>query len=115
MLNDSEIRLLIVQTLSSYGWSPCDGYAICLKSFDSAVGKKEASVSLSKGDGFNRTLSGYFLSEGRNALEPSDVLIPIGADFETVRGLIERFATVTDRRVSETYAVRLYRSKPANW
>lgn len=101
---------IINQVLVESGWIPFGGAAIALKSFETAVGFKEAHAYLSKGDEFNRTLSGDYQSEGRNALESSCVLIPVGADAGTVRRLTEQFAKQADARVAQTYAARLLKS-----
>ena len=91
MTTKIDMHLIIIQVLIECGWTAYSGPAIGLKSFETATGVKEAQAYVSKGDEFNRTLSGDYQSEGRNALEASGVLIPVEADADTVRRLAQQF------------------------
>lgn len=107
-----DMHPIIKEVLVECGWTPFGGPAIAVKSFDTAVGAKEAVAWLSKGDEYNRTLSGDYHSEGRNALEACGVLIPVDADADTVRRLAQQFVEKVDSTVVQTYAAKLRRSAP---
>ncbi len=97
----------ILKALEMHGWVATSGAAIAQKTFQTAVGQKVAHAYLSSGDSFNRTLSGDYLSEGRNVLEPHGVLIPHAARFDMVVAHVSHFALSVDKVVAQTYAVRL--------
>lgn len=100
---------LITGVLKAKGWTIVDSTAIALKSYETAVGPKEAQAYLSRGDGYNVTLYGMYYSEGRNILEPRGQLIPVDADEATVLAAAERFAASVDTEVANSYAGRLLR------
>lgn len=101
------IRDIVAQALLAKGWSVSNSTAIALKSYDTAVGKKEAHAYVSQGDAYHITLFGAYYSEGRNILEPSGQLISILADEATVRAAAEFFAASVDNAVVTSYAGRL--------
>lgn len=101
---------IITQVLVECGWTAYSGPAIGVKFFVTAVGIKQAEAYLSKGDEFNRTLSGEYQSEGRNAMSASGVLIPVNADAGMVRRLAQQFAKQVDSAVAESYAARLHKT-----
>jgi hypothetical protein len=107
MNTTANMKSIVTEVLTQCGWSAFGGPALALKSFETAVGEKQAAVHLSAGDEFNRTLSGTYESEGRNALSASSILIPVNADQDTVRRLAAKFAKQVDDDVAQTYAVRL--------
>lgn len=102
-------QALVIAVLKAHGWTPVYGAAICIKSYETAVGKKEAHAYFSAGDGFNRTLSGDYLTEGRNALEPHCVLIPVNATDSEICHFTTQFAVNADAVVATTYAASLHR------
>ena len=93
----------ILKALEMHGWVATSGAAIAQKTFQTAVGQKVAHAYLSSGD----SLSGDYLSEGRNVLEPHGVLIPHAARFDMVVAHVSHFALSVDKVVAQTYAVRL--------
>ena len=100
---------LIQRELAESGWEILDqgqNTAVARRSFQTVVGKKEALVYLSKGDGFNYTLSGNYLSEGQNVLERG-VLIPAESDEAGVKRLTNEFSTQALAWIGNTYAMRL--------
>jgi hypothetical protein len=101
----------VQQILAENGWTCVYDSAIALKSFETAVGPKEAHAYLSAGDGFNYTISGDYLSEGRNALGGNSVLIPVKVRSEQLRYLVRQFSLKADATVSQTYAAKLHNSK----
>jgi hypothetical protein len=104
------MRTIIKQVLSEHGWTPIEEppyTGIGSKKFTTAVGKKTAMVSLGNGDGYNRTLAGFYQSEGRNALESQAILLPIGASDKDVRLLAIKFVTQNEAAIRQTYAMKL--------
>lgn len=97
----------IVAALESAGWSKSDGAAIATKSFDSLNVQKEAFAYLSRGDGFNRSLTFQYTSEGRNVAEADGVLIPVGASVERASELAEQAAARAEKSIRESYGVRI--------
>lgn len=102
--------------LEEHGWDVWglnESGAIARKEFQTAVGIKDAHAYLGPFDSerCNCTLSGEYLSEGRNQLESHSVLIPWDASPDDVRRLTTEFATGTDDVVGQTYAARLHASR----
>ncbi|PNG50398.1 MULTISPECIES: hypothetical protein [unclassified Variovorax] len=112
---DSAQHAQLIQTikgqLAAAGWKKESGTGVASKVFQTAVGPKVAHAYVSRGDGYNVTLSGDYQSEGRNALEPHGTLIPEGADEDAVRLLARKFAVNADQVISQTYAARLHQVK----
>ncbi|MNR71865.1 hypothetical protein D3C71_25440 [compost metagenome] len=107
---NKELVSQVVARLASHGWTPIEGgTAIARKTFDTAVGPKEALVYLtnSRDDDPNRTLQGDYQSEGRNVLEPHGVLLPKAAEPVMVDALVDKFVAGAERAVGESYAARL--------
>lgn len=105
-------RALIQQALRAAGWTDRQSPCLASKVFQTAVGPREALAYLTRGDGFNRTITGVYRSEGRNALEPHSVLVPVAACDDDVLRLAQAFATQADSAIGETYAMRL--ARPVN-
>lgn len=104
---------LIQRELAESGWEILDqgqNTAIAKKIFQTVVGRKEALVYLSKGDGFNLSLSGNYLSEGKNVLERG-VLIPVESNDAEVKRLAKEFSTQALAWIRDTYAMRLTQEK----
>ena len=107
------IAELIQRELTESGWETLDqgqNTAVARKSFQTVVGKKEALVYLSKGDGFNFSLSGNYLSEGQNVLERG-VLIPVESNEAEVKRLARDFSAQALAWIVDTYAMRLTQEK----
>lgn len=106
-------RLLITEYLVAGGWSAFDGPALATKSFETAVGDKEAVAWLQDWgkDSKSYTLYGEYQSEGRNALATSSVLIPKDATPDETRSLVAQFVSHADEAVADTYAARLHRPR----
>lgn len=97
----------VKNALEQHGWAPVAGTIFAKKTFQTAVGEKVASAWLTGGDSFNRTLSGDYLSEGRNVLESCGVLIPHAARFDMVLDYVSHFSKLVDDAIAGTYAVRV--------
>lgn len=102
-------KVAVTQVLSAHGWQILDSTAVAIKTYDTAVGPKEALAYLTKGDGYNVTLFGTYYSEGRNVLEAHGQLIPVDADEATALAAAERFAADADKHIGNSYAARLLR------
>ena len=98
----------VSDVLDANGWD-CSHDKVHLgrKAFATAVGIKEATVYLTPGDNYNRTLVGTYESEGRNILEPHSVLIPRIATLGEVQALARTFVKSVDVVVANSYAARL--------
>jgi len=105
-------RQAIVASLVACGWTALDSTAIARKSFDTAVGEKEALVFLQTwGDSPNFVVAGQYWSEGNNALSTSFIFIPKDASESEAQRLATVFAKKADAAVGDTYAMRLMRPR----
>ena len=108
---DQALRAAIVAQLVAAGWTALErSTAIAIKTYDTAVGQKDAHVYIADfGPGErNYVLQGEYYSEGSNVLSANGVLIPKDADLATAAALTERFAAGAERDVLASYAARLH-------
>jgi len=114
VMSKLDMDRVITNSLISRGWRPSVGAAIAVKTFETAVGPKDAHAYLEVGsrDGTHRALTGDYKSEGRNALEPRSVLIPKAAELAEVQSLAIQFAIEAEKVVSNTFAVTRHRPRP---
>ncbi len=108
--NTDELKVQVTALLAAAGWKPEPGTAIASKFYDTYVGPRQAQVYLSRGDEYNRTLSGQYYSEGRDATAACLKLIPHTATPEQVAHIVSRFMADMDATVAQTYAARLLRT-----
>lgn len=99
----------IVATLESLGWLRAEGAAIATKNFMAVDVQKSALAYISQGDGFNRTLSFEYISEGRNIAAADGVLIPVGSSAEDAAIFAAKAAEKAERSIQESYGVRMNR------
>ena len=107
---DQALRAAIVAHLVAAGWTALErSTAIAIKTYDTAVGPKDAHVYLADfGPGeTNYVLQGEYYSEGSNVLSARGILIPKDADPAAVTTLTERFAASAEHAVLDSYAARL--------
>jgi len=97
------------QHLVGLGWIGSDGTALASKSYQTAVGNKEALAYLADygKNSDNFLLTGEYWSEGRNCLSTVLIAVPKSAALETIPELVMQFAMETDKAVAGTYAARL--------
>lgn len=95
----------VTTRLTELGWSKVNGAAIATKSYLTAVGNKAAFVYLYRGN--CATITGDYLSEGRNILEPLARLIPLDADSNVINEAVDTFAASVDKAIGESYAMKL--------
>lgn len=107
------IRSAVLLVLTKNGWTAyAGGPALATKSFDSAVGPKEAVAWFPlrlRSDQLDITLSGVYYSEGCNILSAKSALIPVGATVEQATSLANVFCEAVEAAVGDSYAVRLLR------
>lgn len=105
----TNLRDSVSLRLQSHGWTSNGWTAVGSKSYDTAVGPKQAHAYLADyGPESNSILlNGDYQSEGRNQLDSTTVLIPRDADEATVNRMVEQFAKRVDAAVGQTYAARL--------
>lgn len=109
---EQALRSLVLEVLTATGWAANPGgSAVALKQYETAVGSKQAQAYLRTGHDYV-SLDGVYWSEGRNILESSGVLIPKTACSTQVRSLAGQFADRVERKVRESYAVRLLQDLP---
>jgi hypothetical protein len=108
-----QTRQLVLAILCAHGWMAHDGTAVAEKVLATAVGPKSAHAYLraSRDEYTAFVLSGQYWSEGNDALGGCSILIPRGADEDTVRVLALKFVAGADNLVAGTYAMRLMRSR----
>lgn len=104
------LRAAVTERLVVHGWTAVRPVALARKSYETAVGEKEALVYLADyGPECDCVLiSGDYQSEGRNALESHSVLLPRNADATQVQQLVAKFTQNADAVIAETYAARLF-------
>lgn len=102
--------------LIGFGWIGSDGTALARKSYQTAVGCKEALAYLADygKDSDNYLLTGEYWSEGRNCLSTTIVPVPKSVVLETIPELVMQFALEADKSVAETYAARLLATSMPN-
>lgn len=97
----------VMTALEAAGWSRNNGTAIASKTFDTLNIQKDAAAYLTQGDGFNRTLSFEFTSEGRNVTSADAALIPVGATAAQAAQLAGQAAAKAEQSIRASYGVRL--------
>lgn len=109
MLTREVIGNAVRRDLMDLGWVSEDGTVLARKSYQTAVGNKEALAYFADygKNSDNFLLTGEYWSEGRNCLSTVRVAVPKSVALETIPELVMQFALETDRAVSETYAARL--------
>jgi hypothetical protein len=108
MLSYEEVIAIVQQALVPLGWTPLTGHtAEATKTYETAVGPKEANLYISRGDEYNRTLYGDYQSEGRNVLA-CGTLIPVDASAEFVAALAAKWAAQAEADVDQSYARSLF-------
>jgi len=107
---DQALRAAIVAQLVAAGWTAIErSTAIAIKTYDTAVGPKDAHVYLADfgSSETNYVLQGEYYSEGSNVLSARGILIPKDAEPAAARTLTERFAAGAEQAVLDSYAARL--------
>jgi len=108
---DQALRAAIVAQLVAAGWTALErSTAIAIKTYDTAVGPKDAHVYLADfgSSETNYVLQGEYYSEGSNVLSARGILIPKNAEPAAVKTLTERFAVGAEQEILDSYAKRLY-------
>lgn len=98
-----------------HGWfmagKPLTARADVMKTFDTAVGPKDAFVLIHLRDG-EIGLHGYYQSEGRNILESSTLYVEVSKGPDAMRDCVARFVRDAEERIANSYAAKLLR-RPA--
>jgi hypothetical protein len=104
------LRTSVTAGLVEHGWTAVSPVALAIKSYQTAVGPKEAHTYLADyGPACECVLiSGDYQSEGRNALESHSVMLPRNADANQVKQLVAKFCQQAEAVIAETYAARLF-------
>jgi hypothetical protein len=108
-LNEA-LRAAVTERLVVHGWTAVSPVALAIKSYETAVGQKDAHVYLADYGSECEcvAISGDYQSEGRNALESHSVLLPRNADANQVQQLVAKFTQNADAVIAQTYAARLF-------
>lgn len=95
--------------LADAGWKNEDGTALARKSYQTAVGHKDALVYLADyKDSDSFILTGEYWSEGRNCLSAESVAIPKAASPDVIEQGVMQFVLKADAAIDRTYARGLY-------
>lgn len=97
--------------LASLGWNTKElsPYHSATKVYATAVGPKEAHAYVRfASDRPTACLSGEYWSEGRNTLSTCSQAIPL-EPIEALEVAVQAFSNEVDRKVADTYAMRLVR------
>ena len=107
--NKVMISALIVQRLCRHGWRPANGAALAMKTFETAVGLRNAFVYLADygADTVSYLIQGDYQSEGRNRLESCCVTLPKDASAVDIQKIATEFAVQAETAIEDTYAMRL--------
>ena len=104
---NQQVQKLAVKRLAAQGWvSDRLLTHVLSKEYASAVGNKRASARVDR-SGTGYWLSGEYWSEGGNILSCCSRTIPSSTDKEAVNSLVDAFLVDIEKRISESYAVRL--------
>lgn len=103
-----DIRQSVTDRLVALGWTRTNGTAIARKSYETAVGPKEALAYLQHWPEA-MVLAGEYWSEGSNILSTCTARFPLAGDNASLAAQVDAFVAEADRRVRESYAVRLLR------
>lgn len=108
---ERDLRATVGTLLSVHGWASTSGTAVATKSYETAVGVKQALAYLC-----GNMLQGDYQSEGRNALEPHFVPVDNDLSDDELAERVAFFALQADAVVADTYAARLHRpvDQPTN-
>lgn len=100
-------KAVLNQLAQQEGWHHANvfGLEFAVKSFDTAVGPKEANAVLRPSSDGGWWLSAHYTSEGRNVLSTCDVHIGSSDEIATV---VTQFASQIDEAVAQSYAARLH-------
>lgn len=107
---EERVKALLVEN----GWTPLPRAAIAEKHYETVVGPKQAHIYLyppQPGTTFYGSLKAEYWSEGRNALSTCYMPVRDLNDEEELRKRVATFLTDVEYGVSQTYAVRLLRSR----
>ena len=106
----TSFSLLVTHALTRLGWTARNGTALASKTFDTAVGQKEAHAYLADygPSTENYLLQGDYQSEGRNVLESHGVLLSKNASDHVLAQVVMQFAKNCDSAVAQSYAARLH-------
>ncbi|MCU1137050.1 MULTISPECIES: hypothetical protein [Stenotrophomonas] len=100
-----ELSRKVQAALEGAGWVEGRG-ALAAKVFKTVQGDRAAVVYLYRDDGFNHSLAFNFTSEGRNVCSAAGVLIPVGADDNTIAALVGNAVEAAEHAVASSFAVR---------
>lgn len=103
------VRAQVGAHLQSLGWKMLESVAVARKTFETAVGPKDAHAYLGhlRKDGASFLLTGDYWSEGRNVLESAVTLVPREATGAQLEASVGRFASSVETLVGQSYAVTL--------
>ncbi len=103
-----EMEQAVASKLAESGWTPLENeIAFASKTIQTIVGDKVAFAYLSKGDGYHRTLSGDYQSEGHNVLVTCSRSFPFDVDAIRAASITSEFAASAEEQIAASYAVRL--------
>lgn len=85
-----------------------------VKSFETAVGEKEALVYFVVSRNGNAYIQGNYYSEGANVLSAKTVFVPTNAVSSVYADCVEQFNAGAQRSIDASYARSLYLSVQAN-
>lgn len=104
-----DVRAAVADRLEALGWKKGAWTAVASKSYDTAVGAKEAVVYLASWgpSEANVTLTGAYQSEGHNILSTCFVSVPKTAGREEIDQKVGLFVEQAEKAISESYARRL--------
>jgi hypothetical protein len=104
----------ISRRLVELGWPAAGRPALSTKAFLTAVGVRNAHVYLQNYgvECENFLLTGEYRSEGRNCLGNVIVAIPRTVEVGALAPLVEKFVAMAHAAICDTYAMKLFLSKP---
>lgn len=100
----------VFEALVKHGWRGCDGAAVAIKEYPTAVGPREAHAYLIDCLASERcvVLTGQYWSEGRNIIETLFMRIDADLNVPDTQAVVDRYVLSVDQAVANSYAGRLY-------
>lgn len=92
-------RAAVTAAFISLGWKPSDGTAVATKTYQTAVGIREAAIYLSSGDEYHQSIQPVYYSEGRNIAANLGELVPRGASPIDIERIARATALSIDKAV----------------
>lgn len=108
MSENMELSKEVIKKLQDAGYSidlsMNSDSIVASKEYKSSIGNRDSLIYLSKGDGFNKTISCTFFSEKENKYA---LLIPINASTKEIHQIMDEFIIGSEKMIQDAFCMRL--------